>query len=161
MPHVTVHALEPQLAGHESKLILGHTDAVVSVYGEWARDLVVVQLAGFPVGRWAVGGVARDDVAPTVTFPMGERALTRPGGQQTAARLAAAVTDAVAVTLGERHRAEIVVDMVAAPEDRTAVGGHLAARSISRRSRRPCTRRPITCTRPSSAFTAQTSQHYN
>jgi phenylpyruvate tautomerase PptA (4-oxalocrotonate tautomerase family) len=127
MPHVTVQALEAQLAGQESELVGTLTDAVVSVYGEWARDHVVVQLVGFPVGRWAVGGVARDDPAPAVTLAMRESALTRPDGPQTAARLAATMTDAVAVTLGERHRAEIVVDLVGTSDDRTAVGGRLVS----------------------------------
>lgn len=127
MPHLTVHAVESQIIGHESDLITRLTDAVTSVYGDWARDLVVVQLAGLAVGRWAVGGHARDDVAPTVTFAIREKALTGAEGAQTAARLVAAVTSAVAATLGERHRDGIVVDLIATRDDRTAVGGRLVS----------------------------------
>ncbi|MGY6024634.1 hypothetical protein [Streptomyces spinosirectus] len=127
MPHVTVHALEAQLARHENELIDRLTDGVVSVHGEWTRDHVVVRLAGFPVGRRAVGGVPRADAPPTATLAVRDSALTRPDGPRTAARLAAALTDAIAVTLGERHRTEIVVDLAGTPDDRTAVGGHLAS----------------------------------
>jgi phenylpyruvate tautomerase PptA (4-oxalocrotonate tautomerase family)/ketosteroid isomerase-like protein len=127
MPHLTVHALEPQLTGHENDLITRLTDAVTSVYGEWARDLVVVRLEGLAVGRWAVGGVARHEVAPTVTFAIREKALTRADGPQLTARLVAAVTDAVATALGEQHRDGIVVDLVATRDDRTAVGGRLVS----------------------------------
>jgi phenylpyruvate tautomerase PptA (4-oxalocrotonate tautomerase family) len=125
MPHLTVHALETQIAGHEDDLITRLTEAVASVYGEWARDLVVVQLAALAAGRWAVGGRARDDAPPTVTFAIRENALTGAGGAQVAARLVAAVTDAVATALGEQHRDGIVVDVIATRDDRTAVGGRL------------------------------------
>ncbi|MFF1838451.1 nuclear transport factor 2 family protein [Streptomyces sp. NPDC058231] len=131
MPHLTVHVLEPQIAGHENDLIARLTDAVTSVYGEWARNLVVVQLAGLAVGRWAVGGVARHEVAPTVTFAMREEELTRADGPQIAARLVAAVTDAVAMALGEQHRDGIVVDLVATRDDRTAVGGRLVSEAVT------------------------------
>ncbi|MEU1472457.1 nuclear transport factor 2 family protein [Streptomyces sp. NPDC005761] len=125
MPHLTVHALESQIAGHENDLIARLTRAVTSVYGEGARDLVVVRLAGLAAGRWAVGGVVCQEAAPTVTFAIREKAFTRPDGPRIAARLVAAVTDAVAAALGEHHRDEIVVDLVAARDDRTAVGGRL------------------------------------
>lgn len=125
MPHLTVHALEPQITGREDDLVTRLTDAVTAVYGEWARDLVAVRLVGVAVGRWAVGGVARREVAPTVTFAIRETALTRADGPQIAARLVAAVTDAVAAALGEQHRDGIVVDLVATRDDRTAVGGRL------------------------------------
>lgn len=131
MPHLTVHALEPQITGHENDLIARLTDAVTSVYGEWARNLVVVQLAALAVGRWAVGGVARHEVAPTVTFAVREKALTRADGPQTAARLVAAVTDAVAMALGEQHCGGIVVDLAATHDDRTAVGGRLVSEAVT------------------------------
>ena len=67
MPHLTVLAAEAQLAGHEDTLITALTDAVVSVYGDWARPLVVIRLVGVPTGRWAVGGVATD--APHRRWP--------------------------------------------------------------------------------------------
>jgi phenylpyruvate tautomerase PptA (4-oxalocrotonate tautomerase family) len=127
VPHLTVHALEPQLTGHEDDLITRLTDAVATVYGEWARDLVVIHLAGVPAGRWAVGGTAPREAAPAVSFAVREQALTGPDGPRTAARLVAAVTDAVAAALGEHHRAAIVVDLVATRDDRTAVGGRLVS----------------------------------
>nr|WSW70274.1 nuclear transport factor 2 family protein [Streptomyces sp. NBC_00995] len=130
MPHLTVHALEPQVAGHEDDLVARLTRAVTSVYGEWARDLVVVRLAGIAVGRWAVGGVTCQEVAPTVTFAVREQAFAGADGPRTAARLVAAVTDAVAVTLGEHHREKIVVDLVATRDDRTAVGGRLLSDGV-------------------------------
>lgn len=133
MPHLTVHVLEPQLTGHENDLNTRLTDAVTSVYGEWARDLVVVQLVGLAVGRWAVGGVARQEAAPTVTFALRESALARADGPQIAARLVAAVTDAVAMALGEQHRGKIVVDLVATRDDRTAVGGRLVSETVLRK----------------------------
>ncbi|MGQ4486976.1 nuclear transport factor 2 family protein [Streptomyces sp. SAS_281] len=127
MPHLTVHALESQIAGHEGDLIARLTGAVTSVYGERVRDPVVVRLVGLAVGRWAVGGAARHEVAPTVTFAIGEDAFTRTDGPRTTARLVAAVTDAVARTLGEHHRDGTVVDLVATRADRTAVGGRLVS----------------------------------
>ncbi|MET7645500.1 nuclear transport factor 2 family protein [Streptomyces sp. NPDC005426] len=130
MPHLTVHALEPQIAGHESDLIARLTDAVTSVYGEWARDLVVVRLVALAAGRWAVGGVARHDVAPTVTLAVREKALSGADGPRTAARLVAAVTDAVARALGEQHRGGTVVDLLAARDDPTAVGGRLVSEAV-------------------------------
>jgi len=48
---MTARLPEAQLAGHEPALIAALTDAVVQVYGEWARDLVVVHLDGIPQGR--------------------------------------------------------------------------------------------------------------
>jgi phenylpyruvate tautomerase PptA (4-oxalocrotonate tautomerase family) len=123
MPHLTAHVAEAQLAGHETALIAALTDAVVDVYGEWARDIAVVHLDGVPAGRWGVGGKPVDDAAPAVTFGIREAALTRPGGNQIAARLVAAVTDAVARVLGEQTRRGISVELVATPQGRTGVGG--------------------------------------
>ena len=59
MPHLTARVPEAQLAGREAALITALTDAVVEVYGEWARDLVVVHLDGIPGGRWGVGALHR------------------------------------------------------------------------------------------------------
>ena len=50
MPHLTVHVLEPQITGHENDLIARLTDAVTSVYGEWARNL------GYEAARLRQGG---------------------------------------------------------------------------------------------------------
>jgi phenylpyruvate tautomerase PptA (4-oxalocrotonate tautomerase family) len=79
MPHLTARVPEAQLAGREPALITALTDAVVEVYGEWARDLVVVHLDGVPRGRWGIGGRAVDDAAPAITFGR-ERQIARLGG---------------------------------------------------------------------------------
>src|SRR5690348_11714438 len=68
MPHVTLHALESDLAGREPALFTELTEAVVSVYGEWARASVDVRLIGVPAGRWARGGQAVTSAAPSVAF---------------------------------------------------------------------------------------------
>lgn len=126
MPHLTARVPEAQLAGHEPALIAALTDAVVQVYGEWARDLVVVHLDGVPEGRWGVDGKAVDDVAPAVTFGIREAALARPDGNEIAARLVAALTDAVANVLGEQMRGGTSIELVATPEGRTGVGGAIS-----------------------------------
>jgi hypothetical protein len=56
MPHLMVHANESDLTGREDELISALTDAVVAAYGEWARDIAVVQMIGLPAGRSGVGG---------------------------------------------------------------------------------------------------------
>jgi phenylpyruvate tautomerase PptA (4-oxalocrotonate tautomerase family) len=127
MPHLTVRAPEAQLAGREPALITVLTDAVVEVYGEWARDLVVVQLDGIPPGRWGVGGRAADDAAPAITFGIREAALTRPDGKEIAARLVAGLTDAVAGVLGEQARGGTSVELVATPAGRSGLGGAISA----------------------------------
>jgi ketosteroid isomerase-like protein len=66
-----------------------------------------------------------------VTFAIREQALTGVDGPQIAARLVAAVSDAVATTLGEEHRGGIVVDLVATRGDRTAVGGRLVSEATT------------------------------
>jgi phenylpyruvate tautomerase PptA (4-oxalocrotonate tautomerase family) len=123
MPHVTARLPEALLAGHEPELITALTTAVVQVYGEWARDLVVVHLDGMPRGRWGIGGKAVDDAAPALTFGIREAALARPDGREVAARLVAGLTDAVAGVLGEQVRSGTSVELVATPEGRSGVGG--------------------------------------
>jgi len=123
MPHLTVRLPEARLAGNEPALITALTDATVLVYGEWARDLVVVHLDGVPAGRWGVGGKVADDAAPAITFAIREAALTRPGGAETAARLVAELTDAVAGVLGEQARGGTSVELVATPAGRSGLGG--------------------------------------
>jgi phenylpyruvate tautomerase PptA (4-oxalocrotonate tautomerase family) len=123
MPHLTARVPEARLAGHEPALITTLTDAVVEVYGEWARDLVVVHLDGVPQGRWGVGGRAADDAAPAITLGIREAALARPDGNQIAARLVAGLTDAVASVLGEQTRSGTSVQLVATPEGRTGIAG--------------------------------------
>ena len=126
MPHVTARMPEAQLVGRESALITALTDAVVEVYGEWARDLVVVHLDGIPQGRWGIGGRAADDAAPAITFGIREAALTRPNGNEIGARLVAGLTDAVASVLGEQARSGTSVELVATPAGRAGLGGAIA-----------------------------------
>jgi phenylpyruvate tautomerase PptA (4-oxalocrotonate tautomerase family) len=126
MPHLTARVPEAQLAGHEPALITALTNAVVDVYGEWARGLVVVHLDGIPRGRWGIGGRTADDAAPAITFGIREAALTRPGGNQIAARLVAGLTDAVASVLGEQTRSGTSVELIASPEGRTGRGGAIS-----------------------------------
>jgi phenylpyruvate tautomerase PptA (4-oxalocrotonate tautomerase family) len=123
MPHLTARVPEARLAGREPALIAALTDAVVEVYGEWARGLVVVHLDGVPGGRWGIGGKAVDDAAPAITFGIREAALTRPGGSEVAARLVAGLTGAVASVFGEQARAGTSVELVAAPAGRAGHGG--------------------------------------
>jgi phenylpyruvate tautomerase PptA (4-oxalocrotonate tautomerase family) len=126
MPHLTARVPEAQLTGREQALITALTDAVAEVYGQWARDIVVVHLDGVPPGRWGIGGRAADDAAPAITFGIREAALTRPGGSEVAARLVACLTDAVAGVLGEQARGGTSVELVATPEGRTGIGGNIS-----------------------------------
>jgi phenylpyruvate tautomerase PptA (4-oxalocrotonate tautomerase family) len=123
MPHVTARLPEALLAGREPELITALTGAVVRVYGEWARDLVVVHLYGMPPGRSAIGGKAVDDAAPAITFGIREAALARPEGKEIAERLVAGLTDAMAAVLGEQVRGGTSVELVATPEGRSGLGG--------------------------------------
>lgn len=126
MPHLTARVPEAQLAGREPALISALTESVVQVYGEWARDLVVVHLDGIPRGRWGIGGRTVDNAAPAITFGIREAALTRPGGSETAARLVAVLTDAVASVLGEQVRSGTSIELAATPEGRSGLGGAIA-----------------------------------
>jgi phenylpyruvate tautomerase PptA (4-oxalocrotonate tautomerase family) len=123
LPHLTVHALEDELDGRESALIIALTDAVVEVYGAWARDAVVVRLIGVPRHRWAVGGHADATIAPAVTFGMREEAFSRADAAELTRTLIASVTDAVTAVFGERVRAGVTVELVGTPGARTGVGG--------------------------------------
>ncbi|MFF0591397.1 4-oxalocrotonate tautomerase family protein [Streptomyces sp. NPDC003781] len=126
MPHLTVHLPENRLTGNEPALIAALTDAVVDVYGDWARDLVGIRLAGVPAGRFAQGGKAVDTNASVV---LGVRAglFDRPDADQITASLGAALTDAIVRVLGYDLRAGIMVELVASLPERTFVGGSLAA----------------------------------
>jgi len=126
MPHLTARMPEAQLAGQERALISALTDAVVQVYGEWARDLVIVHLEGIPPGRWGIGGRAVDDAAPAITFGLREAALTRPAGNEIAARLVAGLTGAVVSVLGEQTRSGTSVELVATPAGRAGLGGAIS-----------------------------------
>lgn len=123
MPHVTLYALEADLGGREPALIAGLTDAVVSVYGEWARGSVDVRLIGIPAGRWARGGVAVSSAAPSVTFGMREEVFARPDVAQVIAHLVSAFTDAVTAVFGDECRDEVLVELVGQPTSRSGLGG--------------------------------------
>lgn len=125
MPHLTVHVLENDLAGRETELIDSLTDAVAAVYGDWAREIVAVQLIGLPANRWAVGG--RPARSPNVRFGIREAAFDRPDASEIVALLIAGVTDAVVAVFGERVRAGVTVELVGAPAGRTGVGGVVVA----------------------------------
>lgn len=122
MPHLTVHLSEDRLAGHESELVGALTEAIVGVYGEWARDLAAIRLSGVPAGRLAQGGRAVDT---HVSLVMGVRAAAfdRPDAAEITASLAAALTDAVTAVLGEDLRPGTTVELVASPQERTFVAG--------------------------------------
>lgn len=125
MPHVTLFALEPELVGRESDLVGGLTDAVVSVYGEWARSSVDVMLLGIAAGRWARGGKPVATVAPVVSFGMREEVFAREDAATVVAALIAALTDAVAAVFGEESRDEVLVELVGQPTSRTGLGGRV------------------------------------
>jgi len=127
MPHLTVHVLENDLLGREADLIEALTDAVVDVYGAWARDIAVVHLIGLSANRWGIGGKPAQAPSPSVTFGIREAALRRPDAQETVARLASGVTEAVVGVFGERVRSGVTVELVGTPAGRTAVGGVVAA----------------------------------
>jgi phenylpyruvate tautomerase PptA (4-oxalocrotonate tautomerase family) len=125
VPHLTVHLPENRLTGKEPELVTALTEAIVDVYGEWARDLVSIRLAGVPADRFAQGGKAVDTNASVI---LGIRAgvFDRPDAAQIVARLGTALTDAITRVLGEELRAGTMVELVASPPERTFVGGALA-----------------------------------
>jgi len=123
VPHLTVYALESDLTGAEPDLIARLTEAVVDVYGEWARESVVVLLVGMPLNRWGAGAKM---AAPRVSFGIRATVLERPDAADVLSRLAAGVTDAIATTLGEQLRPGVTVEFVGAPDAQTFIGGALA-----------------------------------
>jgi phenylpyruvate tautomerase PptA (4-oxalocrotonate tautomerase family) len=123
MPHLSVHVLESDLAGRETALIAKLTDAVVAVYGDWARSITVVQLIGLPAGRWGIGGTPAPAPSPSVTFGIKEAAFGRPDADEIVARIVSGVTDAVVEVFGERVRAGVTVDLVGTQAGRTGTGG--------------------------------------
>jgi phenylpyruvate tautomerase PptA (4-oxalocrotonate tautomerase family) len=125
MPHLIVYASEPDLAGREAEVISALTDAVVAVYGEWAREIAVVQLVGIPPGRWGIGGRPADAPAPRVTFGIKDAAFSRPDADDIVARLVTGVTDALVTVFGERVRAGTTVELVGTPAGRSGVGGEV------------------------------------
>ena len=125
MPHLTVHLPENRLTGNEPGLVTALTEAIVDVYGEWARDLVTIRLAGVPAGRFAQGGKAVDTNA-SVTLGVRAGVFDRPDAAEITTRLGTALTDAITHVLGEELRAGTMVELVASPPERTFVGGSLA-----------------------------------
>ncbi|HEY2949893.1 MAG TPA: hypothetical protein VGJ53_16085 [Micromonosporaceae bacterium] len=99
------------------------TDAVVAVYGEWARSIAVVQLIGLPPNRWGIGGTPAQAPSPSVTFGIKEAAFSRPDADEIVARLVSGVTDAIVDVFGERVRAGVTVEVVGTPAGRTGIGG--------------------------------------
>ncbi|MFE0547668.1 4-oxalocrotonate tautomerase family protein [Streptomyces sp. NPDC058891] len=124
MPHLTVHLPENRLTGNEPLLVAALTDAIVDVYGEWARDLVSIHLTGVPTGRFAQGGRSVDTNASVI---LGVRAgvFDRPDAAQITARLGTGLTDAITRVVGDDLRAGTMVELVASPPERTFVGGAL------------------------------------
>ncbi|NIH79036.1 tautomerase family protein [Amycolatopsis viridis] len=127
MPHLTVHALESDLTGRETALIEALTDAVVAVYGDWARDLVDVRLIGLPPNRWGIGGKPAESPAPAVTFGIKESVFARPDADEIVARLVTEVTGAIVAVCGEGVRSGVTVDLVGTPVGRSGVGGVVVA----------------------------------
>lgn len=123
MPHVTLYALEEELAGREASLIEELTRAVVSVYGEWAQSSVDVKLIGIPTGRWARGGAVVTTAAPSVAFGMREEVFAREDAPQVIARLIGAFTKAVTVVFGDDCRDDILVELIGQPTTRSGLGG--------------------------------------
>lgn len=126
MPHLTVHIPDNRLTGNEPALIAALTEAIVDVYGEWARDIVGIRLAGVPEGRFAQGGKAVDTVV-SVVLGIRAGAFDRPDAAELTARLGAGLTDAITGVLGDDVRAGTMVELVASPPERTFTGGVPAA----------------------------------
>ncbi|WP_061300465.1 tautomerase family protein [Herbidospora cretacea] len=125
MPHLTAHIAEARLTGNEPALVTALTDAIVHVYGEWARPLVSIRLSGVPAGRFAQGG-APVDTSVSVTLGVRAGVFDRPDAAEITTRLGAALTDAVTSVLGEELRPGTTVELLASSPDRTFVGGLLA-----------------------------------
>lgn len=124
MPHFNVRIREEELDGRvEPALIRALTDAVVAVYGERARELVVVGISGVPGARWGSGGVVATDNAPIVSLTMRERALHLPEIDDPPARLIASITEAVVAVFGEAIRPKVTVLIDGIPAGRSGVGG--------------------------------------
>lgn len=123
MPHLLVYASEGDLTGREADAVSALTDAVVAVYGEWAREIVVVQLIGLPDARWGVGGKLVKSPAPRVSFGIKEAAFSRPDAGDIVAGLVSGVTEAVVKVFGERVRAGVEVELIGCPAGRSGVGG--------------------------------------
>jgi phenylpyruvate tautomerase PptA (4-oxalocrotonate tautomerase family) len=127
VPHLTVYAPESALAGREAPLIAALTEAVVEVYGDWAREHAVVLLIGVPPGRWGVGGKSARSPAPRVTFGVRATVFDRPDASAILSRLTAGVTEAIASVLGDQFRSQVTVEFAGAPDGHTGIGGVLVS----------------------------------
>jgi phenylpyruvate tautomerase PptA (4-oxalocrotonate tautomerase family) len=125
MPHVTLYALEDELAGREPSLITTLTDAIVSVYGDWVRSSVEVKLIGIPVGRWARGGATVATAAPSVTFGMREEVFARQDAARVVSQLVSALTEAVTAVFGDDCRDHVLVELAGQPTSRSGLGGRI------------------------------------
>jgi phenylpyruvate tautomerase PptA (4-oxalocrotonate tautomerase family) len=129
VPHLTVYAGDDDLSGREPALIAGLTEAVVSVYGEWARDTVEVRLIGLSERRWARGGRLVRDAAPAVTFGLREEVFQRDDADTVVAALVNVITEAVVAVFGEKVREAVLVELVGQPVSRTGLGGRVLSAS--------------------------------
>lgn len=128
MPHCTVTLADEILDGTtEEPLVVALTDAIVSVYGDWARPLVVVGLQGIPTARFGVGG--RVGKAPGPSVLLHSRARLFEQVPDAAPRLVSVLTDAVTSVLGEDVRPGVGVTLVGVPDNRSGEGGTLFAES--------------------------------
>jgi phenylpyruvate tautomerase PptA (4-oxalocrotonate tautomerase family) len=125
MPHLTVHVPETRVSAKEAELHSALTDAIVDVYGGWVRDIVNVIIDPIPAGRWTIGGHLADKAA-YATFGLRASIFDRPDADQISARLGAAITTALAQTLGEDLRRGTTVELIAQRADRSFVGGEPA-----------------------------------
>ena len=122
MPHFNVHMFEEALDGEvEPATIRALTDAMVEVYGERARELVVGEIFGIPRHRWGIGGTPATEHRPTVTLHMREPALHLV--DDAPERLIASITDAMAGVLGAEVRDHLAVTIVGIPTGRSGVAG--------------------------------------
>jgi phenylpyruvate tautomerase PptA (4-oxalocrotonate tautomerase family) len=108
----------------EPKIIRALTDAVVEVYGERARELVVVEIFGVPKARWGRGGEPiGDETVAQVTLNMREIALERPEIDDVPKQLIASITEAVVSVLDDSVREDLNVLIVGIPKGRSGVAG--------------------------------------
>ena len=121
MPHFTVHLPEAALTEQTAPAIIHHlTEAAVGVYGDWAREIAVVDLFGVPAGRTGVGGQPDEAAPPVVTLTSREGALVREG---VPAALIAAIASAMGEALGADAGARVTTTLTGVPAGRSGVGG--------------------------------------
>lgn len=122
MPHCTVTIAEESLdSSIEAELIAALTDAIVAVYGDWARPLAVVELIGVPHTRLGMGGNVGAVPSPAITLSSRERVFEVI--DDAAPRLITALTDAIAAVFGNHTRPHVTVTLIGIPAGRSGVGG--------------------------------------